>query len=82
MKEVRDMTESELRELGIKLGRGVEDMLPPGPSKKGKCLFVLIYTDTCEPGVGQYLANCDRDGAIKLLREAADRLANREDVPR
>lgn len=82
MKLLCEMTEPELRELGIRLGRTIEDMLPPGPSNNGKCLFAVIYTDTTEPGVGQYLANIRREDCIKMLRETADRLERREDVTR
>jgi hypothetical protein len=76
------MTEPELREFFSRLARTIESQLPPGPSKKGKCLFFLAVQDTTGPGIGQYVSNIERDGAIKLLRETADRLEGREDIPR
>jgi hypothetical protein len=76
------MTEPELRQFFSDLARKVEDSLPPGPSSKGKCLFALIVADTTEPGVGQYVSNVQRGDMIRLLRETADRLERREDVPR
>lgn len=82
MKLIRDMTEIELREFFTALARKVEDALPPGPSSKGKCLFALIVADTIEPGVGQYVGNVVRADMIKLLRETAYRLEQREDIPR
>jgi hypothetical protein len=80
MKLLRDMTEPELRAYFRGLARAVEDSLPPGPSAKGKCLFVLLVAD--ESNIGQYVSNADRPGIIKLLRETADRLARKEDVTR
>ncbi len=59
-----------------------EARLPPGPSAKGKCLFALIVADSIEPGVGQYVSNVQRADMIRLLRETADRLESREDIPR
>jgi hypothetical protein len=82
VKLIRDMTEPELREFFSALARKVEDELPPGPSAKGKCLFALIVSDDTGPGVGQYVSNVRRADMIKLLRETADRLERREDIPR
>jgi hypothetical protein len=80
MKEIRDMTEPELREFFRALARRVEDLLPPGPSNKGKCLFALIVADA--DGIGQYVSNCGRPDMARLLRETADRLEGRQDIPR
>jgi hypothetical protein len=82
MKLIRDMTEPELREFFRNLASEIEARLPPGPSAKGKCLFALIVADTMEPGVGQYVSNVQRPDMIRLLRETADRLEKREDIPR
>lgn len=81
MKLIRDMTEPELREVFKKLALKVESELPPGPSKNGKCLFALIVADAIEPGVGQYVSNVVREDMIRLLRETANRLEAREDIP-
>lgn len=82
MKLIRDMTEPELRDYFRSLAKLVEDCLPPGPSKNDKCLFALIVADSMEPGVGQYVSNVQRPDMIRLLRETADRLAAKEDIPR
>lgn len=82
MKRIEDMNMEELRKFTGDLGRAIEMMLPAGESKRGKCLFVLIFTPTCNPGEGQYVANVDRESGINLLRELADRLEHKEDEPR
>lgn len=82
MKLLRDMTEPELRDFFRGIASWIENALPPGPSAKGKCLFALIVTDTIEPGIGQYVSNVQRADMIKMLRETADRLEKREDIPR
>lgn len=74
------MTEPELREYFSGLARMIEKRLPDGPSKNGKCLFVLVCAD--DSGIGQYISNAERSGIIKLLRETADRLERRRDVTR
>lgn len=82
MKLICDMTELELRDFFSTLARNIEDALPPGPSAAGKCLFALIVADSTEPGIGQFVANIQRAGCIKLLRETANRLEKREDIAR
>lgn len=82
MKEIRDMTEPELRTYFTGLARAIEESLPPGPSNKGKCLFCLLVADSTEPGIAQYVSNVQRADMIKMLRETADRLSKREDIPR
>jgi len=82
MKLFKDMTEVELRDYFTFLARTVESELPSGPSSRGKALFFLVVSDGTGPGISQYVSNIERDGAIKLLRETADRLEGREDVTR
>jgi hypothetical protein len=82
VKLIRDMTEPELRDYFRGLAKNIEAQLPPGPSAKGKCLFALVVADTVEPGVGQYVSNVQRADMIRMLRETADRLENREDISR
>ncbi len=82
MKLLKNMTEPELRDYFTRLARIIEDFLPPGPSAKGKCLFFLTVNDTIEPGIAQYVSNVQRADAIKMLRETADRLEQKEDVTR
>ena len=80
MKLIADMTEPELRDFFRDLARKVEAELPPGPSSKGRCLFLLLVDDGS--GICQYVANAERSQCIKFLRETADRLASRGDVTR
>jgi hypothetical protein len=82
VKLIIDMTEPELRSYFNRLARNIEDQLPPGPSARGKCMFVLLVTDTLDKGLSQYVSNAQRDTIVALLRETADRLENREDVTR
>jgi hypothetical protein len=82
VKELKHMTEPELREYTHGLALWLENCLPPGPSAKGKCLFALLFTDDAGPGIGQYVSNVERAGMIKMLRETANRLERRQDVPR
>jgi hypothetical protein len=57
-----------------------EFIMPEGPSDRGRSLFVLIVFD--DPGLAQYCSNCDRSTMVQALRECADRLESREDIPR
>jgi len=82
MKRLSQMTEGQLGEYFNWLARELERELPPGPSAKGKALFCLLVTDTIEPGTAQYVSNVVREDMVKMLRETADRLENREDTPR
>jgi hypothetical protein len=81
VKNLADMTEPELNELFIRVARKIEADLPAGPSAKGKCLFFLVVADET-PGIGQYVGNLAREGAIKLLRETADRIERNQDLRR
>ena len=82
MKPFALMTEPELRNYFRKLAGCLEDVLPPGPSNAGKALFVLLVSEDAGPGVAQYVANCNRADCVKWLRETADRLERKEDIPR
>jgi hypothetical protein len=80
IKKIEDMTEPELRDYLYTLGNSLEEILPPGPSKKGKLLFtVLLFDESC---IAQYLSNANRQDMIKVLRETADRLDAKEDITR
>ena len=79
-KQRRDMTEPELQAYFQLLGEATESVLPPGPSRHDKALFVLVVFD--DPGLAQYVSNAEREDVIKALREMADRLERRQDVPR
>lgn len=80
VKKLRDMTEPELKELMGNLARLLERNLPPGPSARGKALFTLLVFE--EELIGHYVSNANRQDIIKTLRETADRLEKREDIPR
>jgi hypothetical protein len=80
MRRLADMTEPELREYFNMLATVVEDVLPAGPSNRGRALFTLLVFD--ESLIGQYVSNCQRAEMIKVLRETADRIEGREDIPR
>jgi hypothetical protein len=80
VKSMRDMTEPELRKYFRMLGEATESVMPPGPGRNGRALFVLIVFD--DPKLGQYVSNCDRTNMVQALRETADRLESRSDIPR
>ena len=78
MKQLKDMTEPELKQLMNYFGQVIEDAgVKAGFDKTLFCL--LLFND---PKVSQYVANCERDDMIKVLRETADRLERNQDVPR
>jgi hypothetical protein len=72
---LRDMNEPEMRHYFNLVGRATESILPEDARK-----FVLLVFD--DPGLGQYVGNCERSDIIKALRETADRLEAKEDIPR
>lgn len=60
-----------------RLAHHVSAVLPPGPSRAGKAFFFVILADDPREGGGHdtnYISNANREDAIKLLRETADRL--------
>lgn len=73
---LEDMTEPELRELTTAILRGIEDKLPAGVG------FAVQYWPIGTHGIAQYGSNCTRRDMISMLRETADRLERRQDVPR
>lgn len=78
MKELRDMTEPELRELMHTVAERVKWTLP-----KGTLFVVLAFEqETHGGGITQYVSNCDRSSMVACLRETADRFERNEVVPR
>lgn len=79
-KLMEDMTETEveLRELMIRCAKGIERATHD--TVEGKPLFVLVLFN--DPKIAQYISNCERPSMIEAMRETADRLERREDVPR
>lgn len=78
MKKLEYMNEQELRDLMNAMGRAIEGTA----ARLGveKPMFALVLFN--DPKVGQYVGNCERASMIEALRETADRLARRQDVPR
>ena len=46
-----------------------------------QCGFALLLFDFYKTGIGNYISNADRTTMVKALRETADRIENREDIP-
>ena len=78
MKRLTDMTEPELQELLDLMATAV--MEAANVSHVERPHFTLLVWN--DPAVAQYVCNCERADVIKALREAADRLESRSDVPR
>lgn len=77
-----DMTEPELTALFRNVGFALNHLLPLRRDG-GKTLFILLATDDAEKsGIAQYVSNARREDCIRWLRETADRLEGRDDVPR
>jgi hypothetical protein len=78
MKTLETMTEPELRKFMNTVCRSIvgaaelEGVEPP--------LFVVVLFN--DPKVAQYGSNCQREGIIEAMRETADRLEKKQDVPR
>ena len=79
MIQLENLTEAEIGTLMIEMGRAVEAI----GRKRGlhpKPYFTLLLWN--DPKVCQYLSNCERRSMVAALRETADRLERRQDVPR
>jgi len=69
------MTEPELREFFNDRMELLKRKMP----KDGQKFMLLVFQDD---GISQYAASIQPEGAIKALRELADRLERRETVTR
>lgn len=78
MKKLEDSTEPELRDLMNAVCRGIEGAAAAQGYERPHFVVVLFN----DPKVAQYAANCRRADVIKSMRETADRLEGKEDVPR
>jgi hypothetical protein len=78
MKRLQDLTEPELRSLMNTLARKIEATADECHVERP--LFALILFN--DPKIGQYIGNCQRADMVAALRETADRLERRLDVPR
>ncbi len=78
MIRLEDMTEPELGFMMTQMASAIEVVAKVlGVEKPHFCL--VVFND---PKVAQYIANCERADIIKSMRETADRLERRQDVPR
>jgi hypothetical protein len=78
VKTLRDLTEPELAQLCRECARAIERTAREQGVEKP--LFVLLLFN--DPEIAQYIANCERADVIQALREAADRLQRKQDLPR
>jgi hypothetical protein len=78
MKKLGQMTQPELKDYMTRCARAIEGVA----SSLGieNPLFVLVLFN--DPKIGQYVSNCARVDMIKVMRETAERLEKRQDVPR
>jgi hypothetical protein len=78
VKRLEDMPEPELSDLMIRMANAIEALARA--EKVEKPLFVLVLFN--DPTLGQYIGNCRREDIIRAMREMADRMDRREDIPR
>ena len=60
------------------LAEALDQLLTDHFGRLGFALFVFEFN---RPGVGNYVSNAERKDMISMLRETADRLENKEDIP-
>ena len=80
MKCIEHMTEPELRELMQSCGAAIGEVLHNRFGYDLRPKFALVLFN--DPRGAQYISSCHREDMIKALRETADRLERRQDVPR
>lgn len=78
MKQLKNMTEVELRDLMDAVCWAIQETVW-GQDVEKPHFVVVLFND---PRVAQYAANCQRSDIIKALRETADRLEAQQDVVR
>ena len=78
VKRLQDMTEPELSQF-MTLAAELVGVAAKSCEVEPPMFALVVFND---PKVGQYIANCQRPDVIKALREVADRLQRKEDVPR
>ncbi len=78
MKRLEDMTEPELADLMRAFGSAIKRTSVEAGI--GRPQFVLLLFN--DPAVCQYIASIERDGAIKAMRETADRMERKETLER
>lgn len=78
MKTLEYMTETELSEYCTACAKAIERVAVQMDIEKP--LFVLVLFN--DPKVGHYISNCCRSDRIAAMREMANRLEQRQDIPR
>lgn len=73
--ELQRHIENVLRRLATALDPIVVDCLGPEMG------FALVVFEFNRPGIGHYISNARRSDIIEALRELADRLEAKEDIP-
>lgn len=76
--KLENLNEPQLRSMMRAMAQSVEIVAENFGCEKP--LFTLLLFN--DPKVGQYICNCQRAEMIQCLRETADRLERREDIPR
>ena len=77
-KHLEDMSEPEIRQMMTAIAQMVETIA--SVFLIDRPLFALLLFN--DPKISQYVGNCQRDQIVTAFREAAARLANREDFSR
>lgn len=69
-------TEETMRQIASGLNQAIKENI-------GENLgFIFILFEFGKPGISNYISNAERDDVIVGLREAADKLEQKLDVPR
>ncbi len=76
MKQLDDMTEPELLELMIAMGKQIDAVC--AVMEVERPLFALLLFN--DPRITQYVTNCRREDIIVAMRETANRLSPKQDV--
>lgn len=72
---MKDMNEPELREYFQLFMKATDSIVPPDVVG----FTIVMATDQ---GITQYASSLERDGAVKMLRECADRLDRHDTIER
>lgn len=71
--------QKQTEELMTAIGGGINDVIE---NQFGKMGFALIIFEFNQPGISNYVSNAQRDDMITALRETADRLEAKQDIPK
>lgn len=70
--------QKRIEDIMRELGSAIDSVLKDFWDNMG---FVLIVFEFFKPGISNYISNGQRSDIIKALRETADRLEAKEDIP-